>query len=133
MTMTLTPKQQEELIKTLKTRFDSNINRHVGITWEDVQSRLEANINKMWSLNEMEKTGGEPDIVGYDKKTGAYIFYDCSAESPTGRRSTCYDKEGLESRKKHKPDNRTANNKNHSIPIVSKYTYLKRYKKTYND
>ena len=104
MTMTLTPKQQEELIKILNTRFDSNMNRHVGIVWKDVQSRLEANPYKMWSLNEMEKTGGEPDVVGYDKKTGAYVFYDCSAESPKGRRSTCYDKEGLESRKQHKPD-----------------------------
>jgi hypothetical protein len=103
--MTLTPQQQEELIKTLKTRFENNMNRHVGIAWEDVQSRLEANPDKMCSLNEMEKTGGEPDVVGYDKKTGVYIFYDCSAESPTGRRSTCYDREGLESRKQHKPDN----------------------------
>ncbi len=103
--MTLTPQQQEELIKTLKTRFDNNMNRHVGIAWEDVQSRLKANPDKMCSLNEMEKTGGEPDVVGYDKKTGVYIFYDCSAESPTGRRSTCYDREGLESRKQHKPDN----------------------------
>ena len=103
--MTLTLQQQEELIKTLKTRFENNMNRHVGIAWEDVLSRLKANTNKMWSLNEMEKTGGEPDVVGNDKKTGAYIFYDCSSESPIGRQSTCYDKEGLESRKLHKPDN----------------------------
>jgi hypothetical protein len=102
--MTITPEQKEELIKLLKKRFDNNMHRHVGMAWKDVQSRLEANLDKMWSLNEMEKTGGEPDVVGYDKKTGAYIFYDCSAESPKGRRSTCYDKEGLESRKQHKPD-----------------------------
>jgi hypothetical protein len=101
--MTLT-QQQEELIKTLKNRFDSNMNRHVNMAWEDVVSRLEANPKKMWSLNEMEKTGGEPDVVGFDKKTGAFIFYDCSAESPKDRRSTCYDLEGLESRKQHKPD-----------------------------
>jgi hypothetical protein len=102
--MALNLKQQEELIKTLKTRFENNMNRHVGMTWEDIQSRLEANPVKIWSLNEMEKTGGEPDVVGYNKKTETYIFYDCSGESPTGRRSTCYDKEGLESRKQHKPD-----------------------------
>jgi hypothetical protein len=98
-------KQREELIKTLKTRFESNMNRHKGLEWAKVQARLEANTEKLWSLNEMERTGGEPDVVGHDKKTGEYIFYDCSAESPKGRRSVCYDPEALESRKEHKPAN----------------------------
>ncbi|MCB0463318.1 MAG: DUF4256 domain-containing protein [Flavobacteriaceae bacterium] len=102
--MTLTPQQQEELIKTLKNRFDKHMNRHADIDWKQVLPKLECNPNKMWSLNEMEQTGGEPDVVGLDKETGEFIFYDCSAESPSGRRSTCYDKEGLESRKQHKPD-----------------------------
>lgn len=98
-------KQREELLKALKTRFEKNMNRHKGLEWAKVQTRLEAHTEKLWSLNEMERTGGEPDVVGYDKKTGEYIFYDCSAESPKGRRSVCYDREALESRKEHKPGN----------------------------
>ena len=95
--------QHEELLKTLKTRFEKNMNRHKGIDWSKVQAKLEANPKKLWSLNEMERTGGEPDVVGHDKKSGEYIFYDCSAESPKGRRSVCYDREALEARKEHKP------------------------------
>jgi hypothetical protein len=98
-------KQREELLRTLKARFEKNMNRHKGLEWAKVQAKLEANTEKLWSLNEMERTGGEPDVVGYDKKTGEYIFYDCSAESPKGRRSVCYDREALESRKEHKPEN----------------------------
>jgi hypothetical protein len=101
----LSAKQREELLRELKGRFGKNINRHKGLEWANVQSRLEANTKKLWSLNEMERTGGEPDVVGYDKKTGEYIFYDCSSESPGGRRSICYDREGLESRKEFKPEN----------------------------
>ena len=101
----LAPKQREELLKVLKTRFEKNMNRHKGLKWAEVQARLEANTKKLWSLNEMEITGGEPDVVGYDKKTGEYIFYDCSAESPKGRRSFCYDHEALASRKENKPEN----------------------------
>jgi len=101
----LSPKQREELLAGLKARFESNMNRHKGVEWAKVQAKLEANPEKLWSLNEMERTGGEPDIVGHDKKTGEYIFYDCSAESPKGRRSVCYDREALESRKEHKPEN----------------------------
>src|SRR5262245_43319950 len=101
--VTLSKKQNEELLKALKARFEKNMNRHKGLEWPKVQARLEANANKLWSLNEMERTGGEPDVVGQDKKTGEYIFYDCSAESPKGRRSVCYDREALESRKEHKP------------------------------
>lgn len=97
--------QSKELLEILKTRFEKNMQRHKGIEWPKVQVRLEANAEKMWSLNEMEMTGGEPDIVDHDKKTGEYIFYDCSAESPKGRRSICYDHEALESRKEHKPMN----------------------------
>ena len=99
------PKQREELLKALKARFQKNMNRHRGLEWAKVQAKLEANTEKLWSLNEMETTGGEPDVVGFDKKMGAYIFYDCSAESPGGRRSVCYDREALESRKEHKPKN----------------------------
>ena len=95
--------QREELLGTLKARFEKNMNRHKGLEWSKVKARLEANPEKLWSLNEMESTGGEPDIVGHDKKTGEYIFNDCSAESPKGRRSVCYDREALESRKEHKP------------------------------
>jgi hypothetical protein len=98
-------KQQEELLRALKARFEKNMNRHQGLEWAKVQAKLEANPEKLWSLNEMERTGGEPDVVGYDKETGEYIFYDCSAESPQGRRSLCYDREALESRKEHKPEN----------------------------
>lgn len=101
----LSPKQQEDLFKTLKARFEKNKNRHKSIEWAKVQARLEADSGKLWSLNEMESTGGEPDVVGYDKKTGEYIFYDCAAESPAGRRSFCYDRKALESRKEHKPKN----------------------------
>ncbi len=98
-------KQREELLRALKTRFEKNMNRHKGLAWAEVQARLEANTEKLVALNEMESTGGEPDVVGHDKKTGEFIFYDCSAESPKGRRSVCYDREGLESRKEHKPAN----------------------------
>lgn len=103
--MELSLEQREELIKALKVRFEKNMNRHKGLEWSKVQAKLEANIEKLWSLNEMEGTGGEPDVVGHDEKTGEYIFYDCSAESPKGRRSFCYDREALESRKNHKPEN----------------------------
>ena len=99
----LSAKQREELISALKDRFGKNMNRHRGLEWAKVQARLEANAEKLWSLHEMEKTGGEPDVVGQDKKTGEFVFYDCSAESPKGRTSVCYDREGLESRKEHKP------------------------------
>ncbi|GGG02181.1 DUF4256 domain-containing protein [Paenibacillus abyssi] len=105
MSKELSSEQREELLRTLKARFEKNLNRHKGLEWAELQARLEANIAKLWSLNEMERTGGEPDVVGYDNKTGEYIFYDCSAESPKGRRSVCYDREALESRKQHKPDN----------------------------
>ena len=106
----LPPEQQEELIHTLKTRFEKNMNRHKDLEWAKVQANLEADPDnyrdeKLWSLNEMERTGGEPDVAGYDKKTGEYIFYDCSAESPKGRRSFCYDGEALEARKEFKPEN----------------------------
>jgi len=101
----LSPEQSEELLGTLKDRFEKNMSRHEGIEWANVQAKLEVNTEKLWSLNEMEGTGGEPDVVGHDKETGEYIFYDCSAESPKGRRSICYDLEALESRKQHKPEN----------------------------
>ncbi|ONK21356.1 hypothetical protein BLX87_22200 [Bacillus sp. VT-16-64] len=101
----LSLEQREELIKTLKARFDKNMERHEGLDWAKVQEKLEANPVKLWSLNEMEKTGGEPDVVGHDEKKDEYIFYDCSVESPKGRRSACYDREAQESRKKHKPEN----------------------------
>ena len=100
----LSPEQREELLSVLKTRFEENMNRHIALEWVKVQAKLGANPEKLWSLNEMERTGGEPDVVGYDNKTGEYVFYDCSAESPKGRRSVCYDREGLESRKEHKPE-----------------------------
>jgi hypothetical protein len=99
----LSSEQRQELLHVLKTRFEKNMNRHKGLTWANVQARLEANAEKSWSLSEMERTGGEPDVVAHDKKTGEYIFYDCSAESPKERRSVCYDREGLESRKEHRP------------------------------
>jgi len=101
--VTLSKKQREELLTTLKGRFEKNMNRHKGLAWDEVQAKLETNAEKLWSLSEMERTGGEPDVVGHDKKTGQYIFYDCSEESPKGRRSLCYDREALESRKENKP------------------------------
>jgi hypothetical protein len=101
----LSPKQKEELLKTLKTRFEKNKDRHKGMDWAKVEAKLEANPAKLWSLNEMEESGGEPDVVGHDKKAGEYVFYDCSAESPKGRRSVCYDRTALDSRKENKPKN----------------------------
>ena len=99
----LSPAQRDELLKTLKARFEKNMDRHKGLEWTKVQAKLEANPEKLWSLNEMERTGGEPDVVAFDKKTGEYSFYDCSVESPKDRRSVCYDREALEARKEHKP------------------------------
>lgn len=101
----MNPKQREDLLGIVKTRFEKNMHRHKGLAWDNVRAKLEANAEKLTSLNEMEATGGEPDVVGYDKKTGEFIFYDCSAETPKGRRSTCFDREGLDSRKEHKPEN----------------------------
>lgn len=101
----LTQEQTEDLLKTVKARFEKNKNRHKDLEWDKVQAKLEAKPEKMWSLNEMERTGGEPDVVGHDKKTGEYVFYDCSMESPNGRRSICYDRDAWESRKEHKPEN----------------------------
>src|SRR6266480_5124320 len=101
----LSPEQREELLSALKARFEKNMNRHKGLAWAKVQAKLEASTEKLWSLNEMERTGGESDVVGRDKKPGDYIFYDCSAESPKGRRSLCYDREAMESRREHKPEN----------------------------
>lgn len=101
----LVPEQREKLLGALKARFEKNVSRHQGLEWVKVQAKLEAHPEKLWALGEMERTGGEPDVVGYDKKTGEYIFNDCSAESPEGRRSVCYDREALEARKEHKPEN----------------------------
>jgi len=103
--LTLSKKQGEELFKVLKARFEKNVNRHQGLEWDHVQAKLEANTAILWSLNEMERTGGEPDVVGHDKKTGEYIFFDCSAETPKGRRSLCYDRAALDARKQNKPKN----------------------------
>jgi hypothetical protein len=101
---TLSPEQREALLRTLSARFEKNMGRHNGREWEEVQSKLEANAEKLWSLHEMERTGGEPDVIGHDQKTGEYIFCDCSAESPGGRRSLCYDREALDARKEFKPE-----------------------------
>lgn len=101
--MELSTEQRDELLKTLKARFEKHVSRHKGLDWANVQAKLEANSDKLWSLGEMERTGGEPDVVGYDKKTGEYLFYDCSAESPQGRRSLCYDRAALDARKANKP------------------------------
>jgi hypothetical protein len=101
----LSPKQREELFSALKARFEKNLNRHKGLEWAKVQAKLEADAKKLWSLNEMERTGGEPDVVGQDKKSGEFIFFDCSAQSPKGRVSFCYDRAALDSRKEHKPKN----------------------------
>jgi hypothetical protein len=103
----LSPDRREELLRALKARFEKNMDRHKGHEWAKVQARLEANTEKLWSLNEMERTGGEPDVVAFDKKTGEYIYFDCSAESPKGRRNVCYDREGQESRKALTPENNT--------------------------
>jgi hypothetical protein len=105
----LPPTQANELIQILKARFEKNKNRHKGIEWAKVEAKLHASAAKLWSLNEMEMTGGEPDVVSFDKKTGEYIFYDCSPETPKGRRSICYDGEALESRKEHKPKDSAMN------------------------
>src|SRR2546423_13730125 len=101
----LSPEQRKELLRALKARFEKNMNRHKGLEWVKVQAKLEVSAEKLWSLNEMERTGGETDVVSHDKKTGEYIFFDCSAETPKDRTSVCYDREGLESRKEHKPKN----------------------------
>ena len=101
----LSSQQREEILSGLKVRFEKNMNRHAGLDWATIQEKLAINPEKLWSLNEMERTGGEPDVVGYDRKTDEYLFYDCSAESPKGRRSVCYDHEALKSRKEHKPTN----------------------------
>lgn len=101
----LSPKQREELLTALKARFEKNMNRHKGLDWAKVQAKLDANAEKLWSLSQMETTGGEPDVVGHDKKSGDYVFIDCSVESPKGRRSACYDREALDSRKENKPQN----------------------------
>ena len=100
----LSPEKREELLRGLKARFEKNMNRHKDLEWAKIRAKLETSTEKLWSINEMERTGGEPDVVGHDKKTGEYIFYDCSAESPKDRRSVCYDREALESRKEHKPE-----------------------------
>lgn len=101
----LSTEHRKELLIVLKKRFEKNMDRHKDLEWDKIQAKLEANAEKLWSLGEMERTGGEPDVVGYDEKTDEYVFYDCAAESPKGRRSTCYDREALESRKEHKPEN----------------------------
>ncbi len=103
--MALSKKEREKLLAKLKARFEKNMNRHKGLEWAKVQAKLDANAEKLWPLHEMERTGGEPDVVGWDKKTGEYVFYDCSAESPKDRRSFCYDREALDSRKENKPKN----------------------------
>ena len=108
-TKKLSAEQRSALLSTLKARFEKNMNRHQGIDWAAIQAKLQANSDKLWSLNEMEQTGGEPDVVGFDKNTGEYIFYDCSAESPKDRRSICYDHEALEKRKEHKPADSAVN------------------------
>jgi hypothetical protein len=120
----LSTRQSEELINALKTRFERNMNRHKGIAWAKVQAKLEANVDKLWSLSEMERTGGEPDVVGQDNKSGEFIFYDCSDESPKGRRSICYDRQALESRKEHKPENSVLDRANEmGIELLSEEQY----------
>jgi hypothetical protein len=121
----LSPQEREELLKTLKARFEKNMNRHKGLEWAKVQAKLEANAEKLYSVNEMEITGGEPDVVGQDKKTGEYIFYDCSVESPKERRSLCYDHEALEKRKEHKPVDSAINMANDmGIELLTEEQYL---------
>jgi hypothetical protein len=121
---TLSSDQQKELIKTLKARFEKNMSRHKGIEWAKVQSKLEGNADKLWSLSEMERTGGEPDVVGQEKKTGEFIFFDCSAETPKERRSVCFDREALDSRKEHKPaDNAMDMAESMGIEILTEEQY----------
>src|SRR3569833_76789 len=121
---TLTQQQQDDLLDILKARFAKNMVRHAGLEWSAVQARLEANAGKLWSLNEMEQTGGEPDIVGYDESTGEFTFYDCAAESPKGRRSLCYDHEALETRREFKPVDSAVNMaKTMGIEILTKEQY----------
>jgi hypothetical protein len=121
----LPPQHREELLTILQHRFEANMGRHKGLKWADVQAKLEADPQKLWSVSEMERTGGEPDVVERDKKTGAYIFYDCSAESPQGRRSVCYDREALDSRKEHKPKDSAMNMAAEmGIEILSEEQYL---------
>lgn len=120
----LSPEQQEKLLEILKTRFEKNMNRHNGLEWAKVQAKLEMNTEKLWSLYEMERTDGEPDVVGFDKETGEFIFYDCSPESPKDRRSVCYDRKALESRKNHKPQNNAIDMaRNMGIEILSEEQY----------
>lgn len=120
----LTPAQEENLLKILRTRFENNMHRHKGIEWSKVETKLQANSEKLWSLNEMEKTDGEPDVVKYDKKTDEYIFYDCSVESPKGRRSICYDRAALEARKSNKPETSAMDMaKNMKIELLSEEQY----------
>ena len=122
---TLSKKQSDELLKTLKARFEKNISRHPGLAWDEIQAKLEANAEKLWSLHEMEHTGGEPDVVGHVKKTGEYIFYDCAAETPKGRRSICYDREALDSRKENKPrDNAVGMAAAMGIELLTEEQYL---------
>ncbi|MDD3302864.1 MAG: DUF4256 domain-containing protein [Candidatus Gracilibacteria bacterium] len=124
MNKELSLEQSQSLIKTLKSRFEKNMNRHKDIEWANVQVKLEANLEKLWSLNEMEKTGGEPDVVSYDSETLEYVFFDCSEESPKGRRSLCYDNEALESRKEFKPKNRAIGMANEmGIDILNEEQY----------
>jgi hypothetical protein len=120
----LSPDQKEDLLNTLKKRFEKNMNRHKGISWEKVKAKLDSDPGKCWSLNEMEFTGGEPDVVGYNKKSNEYVFYDCSEESPKGRRSICYDHKALESRKEHKPKDSAENMASEmGIEILSEEEY----------
>lgn len=126
MSKKLSIDEQEALLNTLRTRFEKNMQRHEGLEWEVIQGKLEANTEKLWSLHEMEQTGGEPDIVQYDDQSDEYIFYDCSPESPKGRRSVCYDHEALESRKKHKPENSAINMANEmGIELLTEDEYRK--------
>jgi hypothetical protein len=120
----LSPKQGEELLKTMRARFEKNMNRHKGIEWSKVETKLNKNTDKLWSLNEMEKTGGEPGVVGFDKKTDEYLFFDCSTESPAGRRSLCYDAEALASRKENKPKDSAVNMANEmGIELLTEEQY----------
>ena len=131
-TKALSPKDSKGLLEILKKRFENHMHRHEGIDWEDVLAKLEKTKEKLWSLNEMEKTGGEPDVIGYDKTTDEYIFYDCAMESPKGRRSVCYDQEALDSRKEYKPQNSAVGmSKEMGIELLTEeqYRFLQQYVK----